>query len=252
MRGLCCNGFQSTHPVRGGTWISSRHTTPRRISIHPPRAGWDEPDIPRLTTKKISIHPPRAGWDDKVAFWESESAISIHPPRAGWDQKGESIPLPLFYFSPPTPCGVGLLRITLVSYSILHFNPPTPCGVGLLPLDFTPTASRFQSTHPVRGGTILESLETKNRYISIHPPRAGWDRSELVRVRAYSHFNPPTPCGVGLLYTQMWIMRVAFQSTHPVRGGTWIRYLLWDTNRFQSTHPVRGGTIWVTDTHTYP
>ena len=35
----------------------------------------------------------------------------------------------------------------------------------------------FQSTHPVRGGTIRISwLFFKYQNISIHPPREGWDR----------------------------------------------------------------------------
>ena len=33
--------FQSTHPVRGGTAYMQRPERERKISIHPPREGWD-------------------------------------------------------------------------------------------------------------------------------------------------------------------------------------------------------------------
>ena len=33
-------------------------------------------------------------------------------------------------------------------------------------------------------------------------------------------FNPPTPCGVGLLEKVEALQEKLFQSTHPVRGGT--------------------------------
>ncbi len=34
-------GFQSTHPMRGGTSVSPLQKKAIRISIHPPHAGWD-------------------------------------------------------------------------------------------------------------------------------------------------------------------------------------------------------------------
>ena len=37
------------------------------------------------------------------------------------------------------------------------------------------TTSLFQSTHPVRGGTIEPVTEDEAALISIHPPREGWD-----------------------------------------------------------------------------
>ena len=39
----------------------------------------------------------------------------------------------------------------------------------------------FQSTHPVRGGTIsMEDSRHRNK-ISIHPPREGWDYGRVAR-----------------------------------------------------------------------
>ena len=76
-----------------------------------------------------STHPVRGGTaaDHEARLCE---IISIHPPRAGWD--------PDF---PPGAAAVG------------YFNPPTPCGVGPA-ADVAPVVRcKFQSTHPVRGGT---------------------------------------------------------------------------------------------------
>ncbi len=56
----------------------------------------------------------------------------------------------------------------------------------------------FQSTHPVRGGTAAVDAAVGKTPISIHPPREGWDHV----------FRVPAAESIG------------FQSTHPVRGGT--------------------------------
>ena len=58
-------------------------------------------------------------------------------------------------------------------------------------------ATRFQSTHPVRGGTNIAGVWVPSFIISIHPPRAGWDTSSTHTACPILHFNPPTPCGVG-------------------------------------------------------
>ena len=100
--------FQSTHPVRGGTagWDIQMVIVPDfnpptpcgvgpegdpaccptdRISIHPPRAGWDPDGAVVSRVRLISIHPPRAGWDTAQKVADMIVRISIHPPRAGWD-----------------------------------------------------------------------------------------------------------------------------------------------------------------------
>ena len=55
--------------------------------------------------------------------------------------------------------------------------------------------------------------------ISIHPPRAGRDQTAKGRP-----------------------LKIGFQSTRPVRGGTLERLNTDYVDRFQSTRPVRGGT----------
>ena len=82
---------------------------------------------------------------------------------------------------------------------------------------------RFQSTHPVRGATIISFRFCKYvfSFQSTHPVRGA------TKAPAYC-FSPV----------------IIFQSTHPVRGAT---YALCDIGtsiaKFQSTHPVRGATL---------
>ena len=78
-----------------------------------------------------------------------------------------------------------------------------------------PASDKFQSTHPVRGGTpgnqvyvgapgisihppregwdIRKHHTTNGGNISIHPPREGWDVCGACPSPAGSDFNPPTP-----------------------------------------------------------
>ena len=145
--------FQSTHPVRGGTFCAGVGDVKLLISIHPPREGWDSLDMSLLTSSwefqsthpvrggtypllciqhnpGISIHPPREGWDGALVCAVIDDVISIHPPREGWDLKAS-----------------------------LALSPPLA----------------FQSTHPVRGGTVRRLSAGAAGAISIHPPREGWD-----------------------------------------------------------------------------
>ena len=55
--------FQSTHPVRGGTAAAADDNAILKISIHPPREGWDAGWQTDDVWQGISIHPPREGWD---------------------------------------------------------------------------------------------------------------------------------------------------------------------------------------------
>ena len=173
---FCLTEFQSTHPVRGGTFSIGALKNFRKISIHPPRAGWDQSQRANKKERVISIHPPRAGWD----------TVSVLGYRCQID------------FNPPTPCGVGPWPRRCQA-CIAYFNPPTPCGVGHYAHQQPLLQPQFQSTHPVRGGTRGEPNQRCYHDISIHPPRAGWDPGKVLLLRLLSHFNPPTPCGVGRL-----------------------------------------------------
>ncbi len=216
-------GFQSTHPVRGGT-------TPKMTNLP---GGWNfNPPTPcgvglpgRCKSGRpmcpISIHPPRAGWDDEgLTEAPCVCIISIHPPRAGWDAK----PVKLF--------------ARLVEFQSTH---PVRGGTAL---DEYYIDHKRISIHPPRAGwDDLSGFRSDSFQISIHPPRAGWDGSKKPRIALAMYFNPPTPCGVGRHLTPPPAKSSSgFQSTHPVRGGTTLAGLYEAGAKFQSTHPVRGGT----------
>ena len=63
----------------------------------------------------------------------------------------------------------------LTSASRAYFNPPAPCGAGRNTTYNNIPEIVFQSTRPVRGGTIWDDDLAGIRTISIHPPRAGRD-----------------------------------------------------------------------------
>ena len=123
----------------------------------------------------------------------------------------------------------------------------------------------FQSTHPLRGATIIAFyFGTQSQFQSTHPLRGAtsWRFQFLSRS---ADFNPRTPCGVrpglesislpqstfqsthplrGATKTRRRLGRsLIFQSTHPLRGATYVGDRLWTPSRFQSTHPLRGATI---------
>ncbi len=78
--------FQSTLPVRGGTFVSTSGKTNPYISIHPPRAGRD--NIGRSLQKgHWNFNPPSPCGEGRRAayFFRFHVEISIHPPRAGRD-----------------------------------------------------------------------------------------------------------------------------------------------------------------------
>ena len=124
---------------------------------------------------------------------------------------------------------------------------------------------RFQSTLPVWGGTrrivdgmripayisihpprvgrdFLRFFPRFGIAISIHPPRVGRDSWPIFHTPNINHFNPPSPCGEGLLLFIVGYFFITFQSTLPVWGGTFSGTTAPPTGGFQSTLPVWGGT----------
>ena len=171
--------------------------------------------------------------------------ISIHAPRAGCDA-----------FPPPGP----------LSRKQISIHAPR-AGCDITPGDYLRRPKEFQSTHPVRGATLLQVRGRYVQPISIHAPRAGCDIRDISNSATTTYFNPRTPCGVRPLEYIVSPMSKAFQSTHPVRGATTCIYLssvnakisihapragcdgqssshATQLVRFQSTHPVRGAT-WI-------
>ena len=127
-----------------------------------------------LTAKKLPIQ------ESKLLRLEDFAKIDwilISPPHAGRDLQIHFSPSLPCNFNPPSPCGEGR-DFNAKRDAAIHFNPPSPCGEGLEPFpddrDFPcisihpPHAGRdqssqliwmptpkFQSTLPMRGGTIL-------------------------------------------------------------------------------------------------
>ena len=83
-----------------------------------------------------------------------------------------------------------------------------------------PPSRRFQSTHPLRGATILSmSAEGICQHFNPRTP-CGVRRLVAYRNRPTHNFNPRTPCGVRLTGPALPSRALLFQSTHPLRGAT--------------------------------
>ena len=216
---LVVSGFQSTRPVRGGTQWALDAATLKVISIHPPRAGRDHHHPQRRDKYEISIHPPRAGRD---FTWVTMCSV-------------------IWYFNPPAPCGAGLCNGGEIFRQSRHFNPPAPCGAGHRGRR-RPCVKQDISIHPPRAGRdIKERLERLITIkISIHPPRAGRDLQILRCHSSWKNFNPPAPCGAGLTEIVVDSVKLQFQSTRPVRGGTGRPQRVTGTFPI-SIHPPRAG-----------
>ena len=235
------------------------------ISIHPPRAGWDQkpgamgcsggyfnPPTPcgvgpesdadgECPIAFQSTHPVRGGTPSRPAAYQA-NPISIHPPRAGWDAASNARRPPHGYFNPPTPCGVGQLWICAKEQGF-YFNPPTPCGVGRIGVQIG-QYRRPISIHPPRAGWDVRRWTAceKPQNISIHPPRAGWDEWQQIGAFKKVYFNPPTPCGVGRGHPAPLGRSYHFNPPTPCGVGRCSPCDHLECKIFQSTHPVRGGT----------
>ena len=145
--------FQSTRPLRGGTRIVLDVGAASWISIHPPLAGRDSVRLTEMLRLVISIHPPLAGRDSgKIG--------------GRWYYSGD--------FNPPAPCGAGP-RPVYPAEGLSDFNPPAPCGAGPQRCKVFLYRAPFQSTRPLRGGTLVRLMVKDGAAISIHPPLAGRD-----------------------------------------------------------------------------
>ena len=145
--------FQSTLPMRGGTWSTA---TPAADGV-------------------FQSTLPMRGGTPTLVYGINQLVISIHPPHAGRD-------------------------VMTLSGSIHggDFNPPSPCGEGPAHLFLATPAPQFQSTLPMRGGTLRSTFKIKRiRFQSTLPMRGGT-----------------------VTYSVDGVAVRAFQSTLPMRGGT--------------------------------
>ena len=168
-------------------------------NFNPPSPCGEGPESPVFfpsSTKFQSTLPMRGGTHPSIAGHPC-IAISIHPPHAGRDPTPASHCYCNSYFNPPSPCGEGLRPQAPAAAKISNFNPPSPCGEGLVDSNSFPSMLTFQSTLPLRGGTIDPYFFPRLCDISIHPPHAGRDAGSQRRVARGQNFNPPSPCGEG-------------------------------------------------------
>ena len=97
--------------------------------------------------------------------------------------------------------------------------------------------NRFQSTHSLRSATeSREELEPEER-VSIHALLAECDTGSQQLNKLKICFNPRTPCGVRLQYTEKVITDYLFQSTHSLRSATGLLYH-WRTIKTVSIHAL--------------
>ena len=188
----------------GGTGNSSNFNPTEYISIHPPLVGWDYQILTLLRLSK-NFNPPTPCGVGQVAGESTTSSTD---------------------FNPPTPCGVGRASFQSGQGRRSNFNPPTPCGVGHVWQVLSLSTFKFQSTHPLWGGTTRRRwLGCCEIFQSTHPLWGG--TSEVTHTAKRSpNFNPPTPCGVGHFHLKIIVDMIQFQSTHPLWGGTQIIFYL--------------------------
>ena len=167
------------------------------ISIHPPRAGRDKSGAivsdwesgfqstrpvrggTRFSKNKtgceiISIHPPRAGRDNNCTLNMSLRPISIHPPRAGRDQRNSAYLADLVISIHPPRAGRDDYPDAFI-WTKEVFQSTRPVRGGTIIAGQQRSGFSFQSTRPVRGGTNECPRVANILGISIHPPRAGRD-----------------------------------------------------------------------------
>ena len=131
---------------------------------------------------------------------------------------------------------------TLCSQFWIYFNPPAPCGAGP---EFCSVSPRIVtiSIHPPRAGRdVGKPLVVVDTKISIHPPRAGRDR-DFRGIQFHGKFQSTRPVRGGTF-----LLRFTgengdyFNPPAPCGAGRSCRSAVWLLSRFQSTRPVRGGT----------
>ena len=188
---------------------------------------------------QISIHAPLAGCDERHE--RSEDEVLHFNPRTPCGVRLQVRPcsFPDCHFNPRTPCGVRL-HLHYLACGYFHFNPRTPCGVRRPAPDTPRCASEFQSTHPLRGATLVFFHFVREKNISIHAPLAGCDavHREIERDRQISihaplagcdicrvslavlilYFNPRTPCGVRLCADAEQLARMYISIHAPLAG----------------------------------
>ena len=189
--------FQSTHPLRGAT-ISHVFPFPRRpISIHAPLAGCD-PKVFDLTVLRFNFNPrtpcgvrlititpqqtyaefqsthPLRGATGRPYFFQPLFKISIHAPLAGCDPLYYLVTRPDLISIHAPLAGCDVKQREDYQGQVISIHAPLAGCDGAKSLS-PEQRFKFQSTHPLRGATLLTDLYRTHTVISIHAPLAGCD-----------------------------------------------------------------------------
>ena len=191
--------------------------------------------------------------------------LSFVAPLAGRDQGLLRNSKRRLHFNPRAPCGARQSG-TPIAHATTPFQSTHPLrGATARRPKMTMRPQKFQSTHPLRGATLNVNSFFKNNsfqsthplrgatriavpghdagLISIHAPLAGCDK-KLYKDFDYLKISIHAPlAGCDSAIIMELNSKQTFQSTHPLRGATFIAFnFIADELRFQSTHPLRGAT----------
>ena len=239
--------FQSTLPLRGATLDGSERGFLGVISIHAPLAGSDRRPPARASSPRNfnprspcgerrpgrSSRRPRHDFNPRSPCGERPNRHDVDYMRKAFQStlplRGATVAYGLRihflrYFNPRSPCGERL-GLALTVRVLSNFNPRSPCGERRFDHALSLPSRLFQSTLPLRGATLMLSMEALILSISIHAPLAGSDAPPAWYSARPSYFNPRSPCGERL----------------------YVQHADWDDPLFQSTLPLRGATLPVSD-----
>ena len=192
------------------------------ISIHAPLAGCDEER--RAMKRELKDFNPRTPRGVRRASAAGSSPTqtfqSTHPSRGA--TAALEIPADLLLISIHAPLAGCDTKCVQEVKRQWNFNPRTPRGVRRDVVRTCCIKYLFQSTHPSRGATYRLVIDVSALEISIHAPLAGCDVCTGSAAAADRHFNPRTPRGVRRNCAHLGGCLQAFQSTHPLRGATFL------------------------------
>ena len=178
-------------------YTRSRIINKSEISIHAPREGCDPFSVVRHAgpVRFQSTHPAR-GATLYPNFHKQHDWISIHAPREGCDQDGETCrhTRVISIHAPREGCDLHIITV-LLRGSIFQSTHPAR---GATPVNSAIKSVLSISIHAPREGCdpALRACLSEPGVISIHAPREGCDSTPVVPSQKACHFNPRTPRGV--------------------------------------------------------
>ena len=233
--------FQSTHSVGSGTSASFCISEYFSISIHPLRGEWDLQAFVTVKSKLPfqSTHSVGSG----TCTRQQPSLlvlISIHPLRGEWDNKARNRQFAYVVISIHPLRGEWDISRQFHFLNLLSFQSTHSVGSGtLIVLQIVLEIVLFQSTHSVGSGTTKSYLQTMTKSHFNPPTPWGVGQSGLLSTAITFNFNPPTPWGVGLDFVHVNLACICI-SIHPLRGEWDAPPLCLLRLRFISIHPLRG------------